>query len=173
MKKLILFFVALTFSVAAMAQQKNCYVYSQKIFQSMPEYNEAIQNIEEFAQLAKSKSERLLKDVKKMFDEYREYERDLTPAQRSKFKQRIIIKEKEANDYEKSIFGEDGELSKRQKALMEPVERKVLTVINAFAKKGNYDMIFDLSLTKVAIYQSPKLDVTDLIIEEIKKYNYK
>lgn len=173
MKKLILFFVALTLSTAAMAQQKNCYIYSQKVFQSMPEYNEAVKSIDEFAKLARSKADRLLDEAKTMFDEYQQYQRDMTSAQRSRYKQQIIEKEKAANDYEESVFGEDGEISKKQKVLMEPIERKVLTVVNTFAKKGNYDMIFDLSLAKIAIYLSPKLDVTNLIIEELKKYNYK
>ena len=173
MKRLILFIVALTLSTAAIAQQKNCYIYSQKIFKSMPEYDAAIKNIEEFAKLARTKADGLLKDARTMFEEYKEYQKDMTTTQRSKYKQQIVDKEKAANDYENSVFGKDGELEKRQKTLMEPIERKVLTVINAFAEKGKYDMIFDLSISKVTIYQSPKLDVTELIIEEIKKYNYK
>lgn len=173
MKKLILFFVALIISSAAMSQQKNCFIYSQKVFQSMPEYNEAVKTLDNYSQVARKKADGMLNEAKTMFEEYQQYQKDMTSAQRSRYKQQIMDKEKAANDFEKSVFGEDGDLAKKQKELMEPIERKVLAVVEAFAKKGGYDMVFDLSLVKVTIYQSPKLDMTDRIIEEVKNYNYK
>lgn len=173
MKKLILFFVALTISSAAMAQQKNCYIYSQKIFNSMPEYTAAVKALDDMSQEAKKKVDAMITETKQMFKEFQDYQQDMSNVQRERYKKMIIEKEKEANDYEKSMFGEEGEIAKRQKALMEPIERKVLAVVEAFAKRGGYDMIFDLSLVKVTIYQSEKLDMTQRIIEEIKNYNYK
>lgn len=173
MRKLILFFVALIISSAAMAQQKNCYIYSQKIFKSMPEYNEAVKSLDAMTQTARTKADALLAEAKQMFDEFKQYQNDMSNVQRERYKKMIIDKEKEANDYEKRMFGEEGEVAKRQKELMDPIERKVLAVVESFAKRGGYDMIFDLSLVKVTIYQSDKLDVTDKIIEEVKNYNYK
>lgn len=173
MKKLILFFVALTISSAAMAQQKNCYIYSQKIFSSMPEYTAAIKTLDDMTQTAKKKIDVMITETKQMFKEFQDYQQDMSDVQRERYKKMIIEKEKETNDYEKSVFGEEGDIAKRQKVLMEPIERKVLAVVEAFAKRGGYDMIFDLSLVKVTIYQSEKLDMTQKIIEEIKNYNYK
>lgn len=173
MRKVILFFVALIISSAAMAQQKSCYIYSQKVFKTMPEYNEAVKNLEASTEMAKKKVDSMMEEAKKMFDEFRQFEGDMTNAQRDRYKKMIIEKETAANDYEKRMFGEDGELAKRQKELMEPIERKVLAVVEAFAKKGGYDMVFDYSLVKVTIYQSERLDMTAKIIEELKNYNYK
>lgn len=173
MRKLILFFVALTISSAAIAQQKSCYVYSQKIFQSMPEYNEAVKYLETMTQDARKKADEMLSEARAMFNEFQEYQNEMSSVQRERYKKMIIEKEKSANEYEQKMFGEDGEIAKKQKELMEPIERKVLAVIDAFAKRGGYDMIFDLSLVKVTIYQSEKLNMTEKIIEEIKNYNYK
>lgn len=156
-----------------MSQQKNCYIYSQKVFQSMPEYNEAIKTLDTYSQTARKKADDMLNEAKTMFEEYQQYQAEMTSAQRSRYKQQIMEKEKAANDFEKSIFGEEGDLSKKQKELMEPIERKVLAVVEAFAKKGGYNMVFDLSLVKVTIYQSPSLDMTNKIIEEVKNYNFK
>lgn len=173
MRKLILFFVALTLSSAAMAQQKNCYIYSQKIFKSMPEYNAAVKSLETMTETARKKSDAMLAEAKQMFEEFQQYERDMSNVQRERYKKMIIEKEQAANDYQESMFSEEGEVAKRQKELMEPIERKVLAVVESFAKRGGYDMVFDLSLVKVTIYQSEKLDMTDKIIEEVKNYNYK
>lgn len=173
MRKLILFFVALTLSTAAMAQQKNCYIYSQKVFQSMSEYNAAVKTLESMTDTARKKADAMLAEAKQMFEEFQQYESDMNNAQRERYKKMIIEKEKAANDYQESMFSEEGEIAKRQKELMEPIERKVLAVVESFAKRGGYDMVFDLSLIKVTIYQSEKLDMTEKIIEEIKNYNYK
>lgn len=173
MKKLILFFVAIVISTAAMAQQKSCYMYSQKVFQSMPEYTEAVSNIEATSKALKDKAAEMLNDAKTMFEMYKDMQGSLSTTKREELKKRIITMEKSANDFEKEAFGEDGELAKKQKELMSPIEKKVLAVVEMFAKKNGYDMIFDFSLVKATIYQSPKLDVTNQIIEAVKNYNYK
>lgn len=173
MKKLMLILVAvLSVSVAA-AQQKNCYIYSQKIFESMTEYKEAINQMEAIATTARKKSDAMLDEVKQMFNEYQNYEARMTTAQREKYKKMIVDAEKAANEYEEKMFGSEGEIAKRQQEFMQPIETKVMAVVDAFAKKNGYDFIFDLSLVRVSIYQNPALDMTNKIIEEVKQYNYK
>lgn len=173
MKKLLLIFVAFLSVTIATAQQKNCYIFSQRVFESMTEYKDAITQMESISTAARKKSDAMLDEVKQMFNEYQNYESRMTTAQREKYKKMIVDAEKQANEYEDRMFGSDGEVAKRQQELMEPIEIKVMTVVEAFAKKYGYDFVFDLSLIRVSIYQNPELDMTDKIIAEVKQYNYK
>ncbi|MEG0500549.1 MAG: OmpH family outer membrane protein, partial [Rikenellaceae bacterium] len=129
---------------------------------TMPEYTAAVKVLEDMTQTARKKTDAMLAEAKQMFQEFQQYQNEMSNVQRERYKKMIIEKEKAANDYEKSMFGEEGEIAKRQKELMEPIERKVLAVVESFAKRGGYDMIFDLSLVKVTIYQSEKLDMTQI-----------
>ncbi len=171
MKRLILFIVLfIGFGTVAEAQQKVCYIYSQKVLESMPEYKEAVNTLNNMSKAAREKSDALFEEAKNMFNEFQEYQERMSQSQYNRYKQMVIDKEKEANDYEERMFGEDGEIAKKQKELMEPIEKKLLAVVNAFAERGKYDMIYDLSIVKLTIYQRATLDMTNRIIEEVKNY---
>lgn len=168
MRKLILCIMALAVTTLASAQQKQCYIYSQKVFESMPQYTTAVETIESLQKTERAKVDKMLAEVKAMYDEYMEYESRMTEAQVSRYRDMIIEKEEEANKYEESVFGDEGTLTKRQEALMKPIEEKVVAAVKAFAERNGYDMVFDFSLVKLTIFQSEKLDMTNKIIEELK-----
>ena len=50
---------------------------------------------------------------------------------------------------------------------MKPIEDRVVSAVNAEASAGGYDMIFDLSVVKFTVYQSPALDLTDKVIARL------
>ncbi len=156
-------------SSAAFAQQKVCYIFSQKVLEAMPEYKAAVAELEQMTKTARENSDLLFEEAKEMFNEFQQYQDRMSEAQYNRYKQMVIDKEKAANDYEEKMFGENGEIAKRQKELMEPIEAKLMVAVNAYAEKHGYDMIYDMSLIKVTIYQSPKLDVTNEIINVVIK----
>ena len=60
-------------------------------------------------------------------------------------------------------------MSKKQQELMKPIEDKVLAAVNELAAEKGLDLIFDLSIAKITIFQSNSLDLTN---EVIKKLGY-
>ncbi len=113
MKKIILIlFVTFAACTAAVAQ-RFAYVDSDYILKHMPEYASSQK------QLA-SLSESWQKDVDVRFQEidrlYKAYQADqvlMTPDMRKRREAEIVDKEKQAKDYQRQIFGPDGELSKK------------------------------------------------------------
>lgn len=148
---------------------KVAYIYSEKVFKSMPEYLTAVAEIEQYAEYGQKISDSKLEEVESMFNEFRNVESSLSVTSRESLKNQIIAKEKAANEYEENFFSEGGALEKKQKELMEPIERKVLSAVDAIALENDYDMIFDLSTSTSTIYQKPQLDLTNEIITRIKK----
>ncbi len=166
--KLLVMAMILMVSTTLSAQQKYGYIYSEKVFKSIPEYNNAIAQLEESAKQASEKGEEMIEEVKQEYSNYLRYRDNMSQSQRRTTEQALIAKEKAATGYEDKFFGEDGEMSKIQKQLMDPIEARVVEAVNAIAQEGGYDMIFDLSNVRATIYQSPKLDLTNMVIERLK-----
>ncbi len=170
MKKIFLIITALLVASLGYAQQgKYAYVYSEKIFKAIPEYQEAINTLEEYAKYGEEQSKEKLETVKEMYEDYVKIEHALSNSMRIQQRNEIIALEKEANKYQSDFFGENGAMSKKQQELMKPIEDKVLAAVNELAAEKGLDLIFDLSIAKITIFQSNSLDLTN---EVIKKLGY-
>lgn len=170
MKRLFLIAAITLFgAMASFAQtQSFAYLYSEKVFKSMPEYTQAMTAIEQYAKQGSEMSKAKLAEVESMFKDFRNIESSLGQTSRDQRKNEIVEKEKEANKYQEDFFGEDGMLAKKQQELMKPIETKVINIVNVIAAEKKYDMIFDLSTSKVTIYQNPALDITEQVINRLK-----
>lgn len=163
----MILFVA--FAVTVSAQGKYAYVYSQKVFDSMLSYKKAIEDIQSYSKYGKEESEKELKIAQTLFTQYNQFSSSMSTKQANDLKQMIIDQEKKANEFEDKFFGQGGEFERKQKEIMSPVESRVVAAVDKIAKLKGYDMVFDLSLVKVTIFQSPALDITDLVIAEVNK----
>lgn len=169
MKKIGLMILFVAFAVTVSAQGKYAYVYSQKVFDSMLSYKKAIEDIQSYSKYGKEESEKELKIAQTLFTQYNQFSSSMSTKQANDLKQMIIDQEKKANEFEDKFFGQGGEFERKQKEIMSPVESRVVAAVDKIAKLKGYDMVFDLSLVKVTIFQSPALDITDLVIAEVNK----
>ncbi len=170
MKRFFLIILTIcTFAVSGMAQaqQKYAYIYSQKIFKAIPEYNTAVSELDKYVKDLEKQLQTKLDDVKKRYENYRSEESILSSDIQAQRRAEIIRLEREATQFQETIYAEDGLIKQRQDELMKPIEEKVLKVINALADENKYDMIFDLSIAKITVFQSPSLDLTDTVIKRL------
>lgn len=168
MKRFIITVLASMSVVVLSAQSKVAYIYSERVFKAQPEYALANQTIDDYAKQGEEIYKNKVTNVETMFKEFQETESRMSELYRTSVKNEIIKREQEATDYQEDYFGEEGFLATKQMELMKPIEEKVLKAVNSIAEQYGYDMIFDLSTTKSTIYQNPKLDVTDLVIDALK-----
>ncbi|WP_454801818.1 OmpH family outer membrane protein [Mucilaginibacter phyllosphaerae] len=167
MKKIILIlFVTFTTCTAALAQ-RFAYVDSDYILKHMPDYASSQK------QLA-ALSESWQKDVDSRFQEidrlYKAYQADqvlMTPDMRKRREAEIVEKEKAAKDYQRQIFGPDGELSKKSTALIKPIQDRVSKAIQAVAESENLDMIFDKNSEVIMLYANPRYNKSDEVITRL------
>lgn len=171
MKKLLLLFSIMVISIsAAMAQgQKVAYIYSEKVFKSMPAYDNAVKELEEYAKTAKITADSKLKEVQAAFNDFKRSENSLSSQSSKMLRDRIIEMESDANSYEEKFFAEGGAMSIKKNELMKPLETKVIDAVNQIAAQKNYDMIFDLSVAKITIFQKETLDLTNEVIALVKQ----
>ena len=111
----------------------------------------------------------MFEQVEKFYNTYMERRNQLNAASQQANEEKILEMEKEATEFQESIFGTDGELMKKRLELIQPIQKKVFDTIDSYAKQKGYDMIIDVSQNATMLYYSSKADKTNEIIALLKK----
>ena len=168
MKRLILT-LALVLGIATMASAQNyAVVNSEKIFKSIDQYNQAISQLDQMANDYQKQVDLKFDEVEKIYNAYMARRAQLSQASQQANEENILKLEQEAQKYQESIFGTDGELMKKRLELIQPIQKKVFDTIKQYAEKKGYDMIIDISQNATMLYYSERADHTDEIIAILK-----
>jgi outer membrane protein len=79
----------------------------------------------------------------------------------------IMNAEKEAKDLQKKRFGKDGDLFKKREELVRPIQDRVFTAINEYAKEKGYAFVFDTAGAMTIVYADPKWDINEVIMQKL------
>ena len=167
MKRLILT-LALVLSAAFASAQNYAVVNSEKIFKSIDQYNQAITQLDQMANDYQKQVDAKFEEVEKIYNAYMARRAQLSQASQQANEENILKLEQEAQKYQESIFGTDGELMKKRLELIQPIQKKVFDTIKQYADKKGYDMIIDISQNATMLYYSERADHTDEIIAILK-----
>ena len=167
MKRLILT-LALVLSAAFASAQNYAVVNSEKIFKSIDQYNQAISQLDQMANDYQTKVDAKFEEVEKIYNAYMQRRSQLSAASQQANEENILKLEQEAQKYQESIFGTDGELMKKRLELIQPIQKKVFDTIKQYSEKKGYDMIIDISQNATMLYYSERADHTDEIIAILK-----
>ena len=167
--KLLILTLALVLGIAIMASAQNyAVVNSEKIFKSIDQYNQAITQLDQMANDYQTKVDAKFEEVEKIYNAYMQRRSQLSAASQQANEENILKLEQEAQKYQESIFGTDGELMKKRLELIQPIQKRVFEAIEAYAKQKGYDMIIDISQNATMLYYSERADHTDEIIALLK-----
>jgi outer membrane protein len=165
-KRLAFLFTAILLAIGVNAQ-KFAYVDSEYILQNIPEYNDALVQIDEFAAQWQQELEAKFAAIDKMYKDY-QAEAVLLPEEMKRKREDEIMKaEKAAKDLQKQRFGKDGDLFKKRQELVKPIQDKIYTAIEKIAQAKNYAMIFDKAGNVTMMYADAKYDISDEVLEEM------
>ncbi len=167
MKKVILiisFIAGMFFNSSA---QKFAMVDMEYIMKNIPSFETANEQINQISKKWQSEVEIQLQEVQKMYKNYQTELVFLSDEMKVKREEEIIAKEKEANELKKKYFGADGELFKKRQSLMKPIQDEVYTAIQEISKEKDYGMVFDKGSSMNIIFTSPKLDISDLVLQKL------
>lgn len=155
-------------NVYCQTTQKYAYIYSEEVFKTIPEYGTATTKLNEYIKEVEKQAEKKFEDVKVQYQDFLSKESQLTSTMREYQKKALIDMERDATEFQKSLYTDEGLIKKKQIELFKPIEDKVLNAINRIVANKKYDMIFDLSIAKVTVYQSPSLNITNEVINTVK-----
>ena len=147
--------------------QKFGYVNSDFILNSMPEYKEALTEIDNLSKAWE-------KEVSDMYLELEKKEvilknEEILLTKEMYEEKRILLDEewKEARGYQQNVFGFEGLYFLKKKELIQPIQDILFESIENVAKQNRLQIIFDKSSEPVLLYTNPIHDYTDYVMEDL------
>lgn len=165
----IILAVALLLGITAASAQNYAVVDSEKIFKSIEAYTKALEQLDELAEQYQDQVDAKFVKVEDLYNTYMERRSQLSEASQMANEENILNLEREAQEYQESLFGAEGELMKKRVALIQPIQQKVFAAIEEYAKLKGLDVIIDKAQNATILYYSPKADHTQGVIDLLKK----
>lgn len=166
MKKVVILSIMLI-SSACLWAQKFGYVDTEYILKKVPAYKSAQDQLDKLSAQYQKEVETKYKTVDDLFKKYQAEKVLLTEDMRQKRENEIVTKEKEVKELQKSYFSPEGTLAKKREELLKPVQDKVYTAIKDLATDGGYATIFDIANNPGMIYNNPRFDLSDKVLEKM------
>ena len=164
----VLFFIIFSFVKSVSAQsQKYAYVDTEYILDNIPEYHDAQDELDEWSKKWQQEIETIYNEIEQMYKKY-QAEKVLLPNDvKKKREDEIVQKESEMKALQKKYFGPQGELFKKRKELVQPIQEKIYNAIETLAKLNNYAFVFDKAGGMTLLYGNPKYDISDDVLDEV------
>ncbi len=167
MKKSVVFLMLMVIFTLPSFAQKYAYIDSEYILGNMPEYVEAQAELDRLAAEWQKEIEVQFTRIDSMYKKYQVESITLPANMKKKREEAIIAAEKEAKDLQKKRFGKDGDLFKKREELVKPIQDRVFTAIDEYAKDRGYAFIFDTAGSMTIVYADPKWDINEEIMNKL------
>ena len=168
MKGLILIAV-FVLTTGTLAAQNYIIVNSEKVFKSIDAYNTALSTLDKLAEQYQDMVDAKFAEVETLYNNYMNQKASLTAATRQTRENDILAKEKAAQEYQETLFGNDGTLMKKRIEMIEPIQKQVFSAIEAYAKQVGADVVLDSANNPTLLYSNPSVDRTQQVIDVLKK----
>ena len=168
MKRLILIAV-FVLTTGTLAAQNYIIVNSEKVFKSIDAYNTALSTLDKLAEQYQDMVDAKFAEVETLYNNYMNQKASLTAATRQTRENDILAKEKAAQEYQETLFGNDGTLMKKRIEMIEPIQKQVFSSIEAYAKQVGADVVLDSANNPTLLYSNPSVDRTQQVIDVLKK----
>ena len=167
MRKLILSLCLLAGITFAGNAQKFAMVDMEYIMKNIPAFETANDQLTQISKKWQSEVEAQSQEVQKLYKNYQTELVFLSEDMKAKREEEIVAKEKEANELKRNYFGPQGELFKKRESLMKPIQEEIFTAVQTLANEKDYQLILDKSSNMSLIFASPKIDVSDAVLEKL------
>ncbi len=159
-----LFIVVLSISLQA---QKFASIDIDYIMKNIPAFESANEQLAQLSKKWQKEVDAKMQEVEQMYKNYQTELVFLSEKMKVKREEEIIAKEKEAHDLKRHYFGPKGELFKKRESLIKPIQDEIYTAVQEISAKAGYDVVFDKSSAMSAIYVSPKIDISDVVLKKL------
>ena len=166
MKKLLAI-VLIAFMTLPLFGQKYAYIDSEYILINMPDYVEAQAELDRIAAEWQKEIEKQFSSIDSMYKKYQVEAITLPDNMKKRREAAIIAAQQAAKDLQKKRFGKDGDLFKKREELVKPIQDRVFTAIDEYAKEKGYAFVFDVAGAMTIIYADPKWDINDQIMQKL------
>lgn len=166
---LLIVMFALSISVHAQRGVRIGYIDTEYILENVPEYQEAMSQLDEKAQKWNAEIQAKLSAVEQKRKDLSNEKALLTKELIDERYEDITFEEQEILDYQQKRFGPNGDLMIQKKQLMQPIQDQIFAAVQDLAGSRKYDFIFDKSADVVMLYSAKQFDLSEQILRSIKR----
>lgn len=169
LKRLIfILFITLSLGFSSVGQSsKAFFVDTDYILDNMEEYHQAQKSLNEFSERWQMEIERKYEEIEILRKAYQQEKILLPEEMRQKRVKEIEEKEEAAKVLQTDRFGVNGDLFKKKKELIQPIQDKIFKAIKELATRGNYTFVFDKANQSSLIYANPKMDKSNQVLKKM------
>ena len=154
------------FPKAAMAQ-KFALIDMEYVLKNVPAYERASEQLNQVSKKWQAEVEALTTEAGTMYKNYQNEVVFLSKEQKAAKQEEIMLKEKEAADLKKKYFGPEGELFKKRESLMSPIQEEIYNVVKEISEQRGYSLVLDRASDSAIIFGSPKIDISNEILQKL------
>lgn len=158
--------VAVATALGANAQ-KFALVDMEYILKNIPSYEMANEQLNQLSQRWQKEVESISSEAETMYKNYQADMVFLTDEMKKEREAAIVAKEKEAVELRNKYFGPEGELYKKRQSLMKPIQEDVYNAIKKLSEERGYQAIFDRASASDIIFASPRIDVSNEVLDKL------
>lgn len=166
MKKIVLMLAMLVPALTAGAQ-KFALVDMEYILKNIPAYERANEQLNQVSKKWQAEVEALSTEAQTMYKNYQNEVVFLSQEQKKSRQDAIMEKEKEAAELKRKYFGPDGELFKKRTSLMTPIQEEIYNAVKDIADLRGYQLILDRASDSGIIFGSPKIDISNEVLQKL------
>ncbi len=167
MKRIFAVVAVMLVGALQMNAQRVGYINTEKILSVIPEYKSAQTQLESLGSQYQEKIEAEYSKIETMYNTYQSQKANMSAQARQQKENEIIERERSVKQLQNTYFGQDGLMQKKSEELMGPIRERVDNAIAKIAEKGNFMIIFDLSVMQGVAYRNPADDLSGMVIEAL------
>jgi outer membrane protein len=170
MRKYFIIFVAISailLSSANISAQRYVFVDMEYIMSNIPAYEAAQEQLNQLSGQWENEIQSVYADVETLYKNYQKESVFLSGEMKTQRENEIIELENRAKQIQRQYFGPEGELMKRQQALLEPIQENVSEAIRTVADRDNIDAVFDMTGNMGVVYVKPRQNISDEILKQL------
>ena len=147
--------------------QKFALIDMEYIMENIPAYQRANNELELASQQYQKAIEAKMKEAKTLYTAYQKASATLSATQRTQKEEAIIAKEKEAAELRQKYFGPEGEMAKKEEALIAPIQNQIYEAVKQISQQKGYDAVLDRASATSVIYASPRIDISNEVLARL------
>lgn len=164
---IMLLVISLAAFNTAVQAQKYALLDMEYILKNIPAYERANEQLSQVSKKWQAEVEALNTEAATLYRNYQNEIVFLSQEQKKARQEAIMEKEKEAAELKKKYFGPEGELFKKREALMTPIQDEIYNTVKEIAELRSYSLVIDRSSDNGIIYGSPKVDISNEVLQKL------
>lgn len=176
MKKVLLLSTIIVFSAVGLnaqtktsSAQKIGWVDSQVILQQFPEAIKAQGDLDAIIKGWNARVDSMTQDLQQDYADYQKQAATMTKDKQETAQKTLIQKEQTINMFKQQKFAQGGEVYKKQQELLDPVKAKIMKGIEEVSKEEGMNFVFDKSGDILLLYADNAFDITNRVLDKLKR----